>query len=152
MERGREGPTIRRGRVGLRAEQGHLEGRPLRRGEGVESLVDDPVEEISEGREGELRLGLGGPRRESSVGAGSGLCQGVEPQSTLADARFASEDQGLRPRNSSSAVISEVRTTGSPAGMAATGSRWALDSPWISTTTFTASSMRKSTSSRASPG
>ena len=98
MERGRKGPAIRRRRGGLRPEQRHLEGGSLRRGERVEGLVDDPVEEISEGREGELRLGLGGPRRERAVGAGSSLRQGVEPQSALADARFASEDQGLRPR------------------------------------------------------
>jgi hypothetical protein len=109
MERGRKGPAIRRGGGGLRPEQRHLEGGSLRRREGVERLVDDPVEEISEGREGEPRLGLGGPRRQCAIGEGSGLCQAVEPQSALADARFAPEDQGLRPGGDG---IEERRDTG----------------------------------------
>ena len=87
----------------------------MRRRKGVESLVDDPVEEISEGREGEPRLGLGGARRERTVGAGSSLFQGVEPQSTLADARFAPEDQGLRPRGDSIKERRDIGELGLPA-------------------------------------
>ena len=47
MERGRQGPTIGRRRVGLRPEQGNLEGGSLRRWKSAEGLVDDPFEEIS---------------------------------------------------------------------------------------------------------
>jgi hypothetical protein len=109
MERGRKGPAIRRGGGGLHPEQRHLEGGSLRWRERIERFVDDPLEEISEAGDGEPRLGLRGPRRKCAVGEGPSLRQGVEPQGALADARFAPEDQGLRPGGDG---IEERRDTG----------------------------------------
>ena len=65
--------------IGLSPEQGHVQGRSLRRREDVQDLVDDPVEEVPEGGEGQLRLGLGRSGREDAVRAGTRLRNGVEP-------------------------------------------------------------------------
>ena len=77
-------------------QEGHLEGPALRLRQGWKRLLEDRLEEVTEGGVGKTRLRFDRAARERAVAPSQGARQAHPPNGGLPDAGFTEQEQGTR--------------------------------------------------------